>query len=383
MSSRQQITQASIEAALERAEELGEIGVQVAAYLGDELIVDAWIGRSGPAADSSPVDGDTVFPIFSVTKALTVTAVHLQAERGLIDYDAPLARYWPEYGSLGKQSVTVRHVLTHRAGVPQMPEGVTTESMTDWDWMIRGLEKVEPVFPPGTKNTYLAMTLGWLLAEIVQRTDPAHRPFGQFVQDEICGPLGIDAFWIGVPPGLTRTVATLSSAGNFSPPPGSLAYRAAPPLVELVPEVFNRVDVQAACIPAVGGIANARSVARLFSLYAQRGEAGGVRLLSEDRVLSMLEPRPEVDLVDETFGMPFPVGVGGLWLGASDVSLRGSYDDRRILAHTGAGGSIGWADVDSGLAVAICHNRMFMVAPEPPFGAFGDAVFELARQTQT
>jgi CubicO group peptidase (beta-lactamase class C family) len=174
-------------------------------------------------------------------------------------------------------------------------------------------------------------------------------------------------------------VAELEEVANFSPPEGSLAYRASPPAVALVPNVFNRSDVQAACIPAVGGIANARSVARLFSLYANLGMIGGKRLLSKERIMAMLEPRPDFAQSDETFRKQLPVGMGGLWVVAPNVSLSGPLTDH-ILAHIGAGGSVGWADLKSGLSVAVCHNRMFMTSAEPPFGALGDAVQRVAER---
>lgn len=117
---------AKIEAALERAVELGEVGVQVAAYQGNELVVDAWIGPTDYPT-GAPVDGDSMFPVFSVSKAMVTTAVHLQADRGLLDIDNPIATYWPEYAANGKGNITLRHVLQHRAGVPQMPGDLTLD----------------------------------------------------------------------------------------------------------------------------------------------------------------------------------------------------------------------------------------------------------------
>ena len=125
---------------------------------------------------------------------------------------------------------------------------------------------------------------------------------------------------------------------------------------------------------------DARSVARFFAMLANRGELDGVRLLSEERVLGFLERRPDFDQDDETYGRVMPVGAGGLWVVAPGVSASGPLSDR-ILSHLGAGGSIGWADVDSGLAVAICHNRMFGTPPESPFAAIGDAVRAVAEDT--
>jgi CubicO group peptidase (beta-lactamase class C family) len=343
---------AGIERNLEQALE-SETGVQVCAFRNGELIVDGWAGQMGED-DERAVDGATLFAIFSLSKAITATAIHVQAERGLVDYDAPLATYWPEYGTKGKERVTVRHVLTHRAGVPPMPDDVTPEHLCDWDWMVARLAEAEPVFEPGTHNTYLSMVFGWLLGEVVRRTDPAGRPFAQFVREEICEPLRMDSFFFGVPVEDTDRIATLSFPDQPAPPPeGSLVRRAVPPQVGLNPTVFNRPDVRAACIPAVGGISNARSLARFFAMIANRGELDGVRLLTEERVLSFLQPRSDAAEHDETYGRPMPVGYGGFWLAAP-----GGQEGGRVLSHTAAGGSLAWADVDTGLAVAFCHNRM-------------------------
>jgi CubicO group peptidase (beta-lactamase class C family) len=340
---------AALRAAVAESLASDERGVQISAMVGGATIADGWGGDLGDAA-GTPVDGETLFPIFSVSKAVTAVALHVQAERGLIAYDAPVAAYWPEYGARGKGGVTIAHVLSHRAGVPVMPAEVTPERMCDWDWMIERLADAEPLFPAGARNAYHPMTFGWLLGEVVRRTDPRRRSFAEFVRDEICVPLRMDRFFFGVPPELEHRVATLSSAG--APPPATdLVRRAAPAQVALVPDVFNRRDVQRAQIPAVGAVANARSVVRLFAMLANRGELDGVRLLSERRVVAMLEPRPAER--DETYGRVMPVGVGALWLAAPGGQGAG-----RVLSHTAAGGTIAWADVDSGLAVAFCHNRM-------------------------
>jgi CubicO group peptidase (beta-lactamase class C family) len=359
----------AVRQALERAVELGERGVQVAAYLGDELIVDAWIGDE--------VDGETLFPVFSVSKAVTALALHVQAERGLIDYDAPLARYWPEYGTRGKEAVTVRQVLMHRAGVPQLPPETTPERLGDWEWMTGRLAEVEPLYEPGTVNAYHSVSFGWLLGEVVCRTDPRRRPFAEFVREELCEPLGVDAFWFGIPAQLEGSVATLTFPDPPpAPPAGAPPLVAVPPGVQLVPEVFNRPDVQRGVVPAVGGIANARSVARLFGLLASGGELAGTRLLSEERIRGFLEPRPDFDGDDLTYGRRLPVGAGGFWIEAPGVTPDGGLG--HVLSHPGAGGAVGWADLDSGLAVAICHDRMFAVVPEHPFAAIGDAVRDAA-----
>ena len=141
--------------------ERGEIGIQVAAYLDSELVIDQWGGLADETTGRE-VDGDTLFQVFSNVKAVTATALHIQAERGLVDYYQPVAKYWPEFGKHGKDKGTVFDALTHRIGVPLMPVGVTPELMCDWDWMVGQLADMHPLFEPGTRSGYMAYTsAGW------------------------------------------------------------------------------------------------------------------------------------------------------------------------------------------------------------------------------
>lgn len=338
--------------------EQGELGIQVAAYRGGALVIDTWGGIADPAG--KPVDGETLFNVFSVTKAVAATAVHLQAERGLVEYDAPIATYWPEFSARGKSAATVRHALKHRTGVPQMPDRTSPEMMCDWDLMCRRIADLAPLFPVGGDPAYHSLTFGWILGEIVRRTDPKGRMFQHFVQDEIAGPLGITDLWIGIPDAVEGRVAKLrnDNANDPNPPAGSNFVRSVPLSVQLVPEVFERPDVRRACIPAVGGIFNARSSARFWGMLANLGELDGIRLLSADRVKAFNTPRLKNGAPDPVyFGMPMPLSDAGFWLGEPLPPIAAVKNPRAICCP-GAGGSIGWADLDRGISVAICHNRM-------------------------
>ena len=357
-------TEPEIISALEHAVALGERSVQVAAYLGNDLLVDASIGPAPP---------DAVFPLFSMGKAFTALAVHVQAERGLLDLDAPLADVWSEYGNAGKQAITPAMVLAHRAGVPQVPGWLTPQRLGEWDAITAALAGEEPLYLPGSTNAYHSMSFGWLLGEAVRRTDPQQRPFGQFVADELCTPLGADALWLGIPTEVAPRVARLDYPDSPpTPPPDALVHRVVPSAVSLGPDAFNLLETQRACVPAVGAIGNARSAARLFSILA----VGGRDLVSARRIEAMLHPRPEFEKPDLVYGRPLPVGVGGLWIDAPGVvapERRGS-----ILSHLGAGGTVGWAELDLGLSVAICHDRMFGSVAEHPFGRLAEAVRSVA-----
>jgi CubicO group peptidase (beta-lactamase class C family) len=149
------MVQEAVDAAIR---ERGEIGLQVAAYVEGKHVIDVW-GGLADATTGRKVDADTLFPVFSVTKAVTAVALHIQAERGLVDYAMPIAHYWPEFGVHGKDKATVYDALTHRLGVPIMPLGVTPELMCDWDWMVQRLADMHPLFEPGTKAAQIPPNL--------------------------------------------------------------------------------------------------------------------------------------------------------------------------------------------------------------------------------
>ena len=351
---------AAVQAVLDRLVAEGrEIGIQICAWQGEEQIVDCWAGVAD-AATGRPVDADTLFNVFSVSKAVSATAVHIQVERGLIDYDSPVAAYWPEFAQAGKSDVLVRHVLSHVSGVLRMPPDVTPERMTDWDWMGRRIAEMPGAYPSGSRSSYQSMTFGWLVGEMVRRTDPKRRPFGQFVREEIAEPLGATDLWLGIPDAAEPRVATLDAVAVYVAPDGNMMREAQPTIVDLMPDPFERPDVRRACIPAVGGIFNARSEARFWAMLANGGQLNGVRLLSEERVASFAAPRPHFEDADPVFfGMVVPIGWAGYWLGGGENPPVAAPRSMRALCHPGMGGSIGWADPDLKLAVAFCHNRMF------------------------
>lgn len=364
------------------------MGLQVAAYLRGELVVDVACGLADPTTGRA-VDAETLFNVFSVVKPVTATALHIQVDRGLVEYERPIADYWPEFAANGKGTATVRDALTHRTGIPQMPEGVTPELMSDYGWMVKRMAAQTPIVPPG-RSAYHSISWGWIVAEIVRRTDPKERPFGQFVNDEICGPLGIDGIFIGIPDEVEPKVARLVNAappnenGPFGTRPAhreNLLHLAIPATVGLRQEVYGRPDVRRACIPGAGGIMNARSAARFFAMLAGRGELNGVRVISPEVWRLFTIPRSNPDEPDPVAGQPMS------WL-----SLGGSYSNKYpsppwapaigsnpdAIWHIGAGSSVAWADPDAELAVAICHNRMFYPASaaDNPFVPIGEAVRE-------
>jgi CubicO group peptidase (beta-lactamase class C family) len=345
--------------AMRRVIEGGETGLAVAVYADSKLVVDVWAGLAD-AGTGQTVQRDTLFSTFSVIKAVTAVALHIQAARGLVDYDAPVARHWPAFAANGKDKVTVRHVLHHRSGVWQMPESVTPEHLADYDWMCEHIAQLAPVFEPGTRNGYQSLTFGWMISEVVRRTDPKGRTFRVFVRDEILEPLGIDDLWMGVPASEHQRVARLIDAPPRDLPADAPPFRAIPLIIGTREDIFGRPDVRESCIPGAGGFSTARAMARFFAMLANGGELDGVRILPERLVKTFSDLRPGSDQADDVQGILLRIGAG-FWLGGNTQPAnlgRLIGVNPRAIGHPGAGCSLAWADPDQRIAVSINHNRM-------------------------
>ena len=342
--------QAKVQGMLDQLVASGEeVGLQVAAYLDGDLAVDAWAGLADEAAGRS-VDGETLFTAMSTTKGFVATCLHLLAERGMVAYDAPIAAYWPEFAANGKERATVRHALTHAAGVPHLPEGVTPEWLCDWDGMCAYLAAAAPLYEPGTRSTYHGATFGYIIGEIVRRVDG--RPISVFAQEELCALLGIDDFYLGIPEAVAPRVATLRDDPAATAAIASLtgwARRIVPPQA-CSAAVFNRPDMRRASLPFAGGIMNARAIARHYAMLAGHGALDGVRLLSparveEMRALQAFEPGAIQD------GKPRK-GLGYMLVGEPDER------DRYAFGHDGYGGSLGLADPARRLSVGLVKTLL-------------------------
>ncbi len=333
-----------------------EIGLQAAAYVDGELVVDTWAGVADEATGRR-VDGETLFTSWSTTKGFVATCLHLLADHGLVEYDAPVARYWPEFAANGKGAVTVRHALTHRSGIPQMPECVTPEMMADWEAMCGAIAALQPLWAPGTRVAYHAWTFGWIVGEIVRRVDG--RPLAQFAREELCAPLHITSFYLGIPDSAEERIAPLreeSAAAAASMAAETLARRVMPPSVTTA-EVMNRPDLRRASIPGGGGIMNARAIARHYAMLACHGTLDGAQLLSADRV--DLIRAMQTDAIDMVFGgrarRALGYHLGGSARRGADVAMgrRGGE-----FGHGGKGGSLGFADPERRLGFGLTTNLM-------------------------
>ncbi len=343
-------------------------GAAVGVYYRGELVVDLWGGRR---TEDELWQRDTLAMCFSTTKGVTSTALHLLADRGQIEYDAPVAAYWPQFAQGGKERITVRQVLTHSAGLHRMRTLVDrAHRMLDWEYMVAALERAEPAYEPGSRHGYHALTYGWLVGELVRRV--SGRPIARFVDEELARPLGLDGLYVGCPPEHRGRVAPLAPmaaplgrrlglrpgavmGGPVGRIPGLLRLPVSPRrfvnalLPRGIEDVLWGPEVMDAEIPAANGFFTARSLAKLYAMLAHGGEVEGVRLLSP-QTLKQIAVRhsrgPDLVLV-------LPMG----WrLGYhSAFTTRGTV--RGAFGHFGFGGSGGWADPRRDLALAMVCNR--------------------------
>lgn len=343
---------ARVGAVLERLVESGEEnGLQVAVHLNGELVLDACAGMAD-ASEGRAITSDTLIHSFSLGKGFTSTLVHVLADRGLIDYDTPIAHYWPEFGAHGKDRVTVRHALTHAAGVPQLPASVTPAELCDWDTMCAIVAAQEPLWEPGTASGYHGWTFGWILGETVRRITGLTP--GEALRIYVADPLGVgDELFFGLPRSeLARTVPLVEggwAAFLASLPPTVPFVRLVAPnrMVWTTAELANGRDFLLADLPA-GGTTTARAAARMYA--ALIGEVDGVRLLSPER--TRLASAVAVDGKDRTFLGRFTKGLG-YFLGLPEMA-----GELTSFGHHGSGGSIAFADRERGLSFALTRTRL-------------------------
>jgi CubicO group peptidase (beta-lactamase class C family) len=345
--------QERIQALLDRMVRTGEeTGLQVAAYRNGELVIDACAGVANPTTGER-VTHDTLFVAFSCSKGVLATLIHQMVEKGQLDYDTPIARYWPEFAQNGKGTITVRHALTHQAGIPQMPRGMTIETLCNWDTMRRGIEGLKPLWTPGTKTGYHGLTYGFILGEVAQRVDG--RPLARMVQEDICQPLGISDLYFGLPRALESRVAVLG--GSRVPwhflPPFFLLKRVIPGSIAPGP-LWNDPRIHQALIPAGNMITTARAMAKHYAALVGTG-VDGVRLLSPERVKIVSALQTETP--DQVFfGAPIRKGLG-YWVGGD--KMQDAFGTRAsVFGHTGAGGAIGFADPEYNFSFALLKNQM-------------------------
>jgi CubicO group peptidase (beta-lactamase class C family) len=345
-----------------------ELGASVCVDVEGERVVDLWGGARTPAGDEAWGE-DTMSIVFSCTKAATALCAHILADRGELDVHARVTDYWPEFGQNGKQDVTVLMMLNHSAGLPALREPVKPGGYYDWDYMVERLAAEEPFWEPGTRNGYHMITFGWTVGELVRRV--SGRSLGTFFREEVAEPLGID-FWIGLPDDQHERVAPMVPwlpDPSLAPMPFTQALISDPKSIQFL-SLLNSggyapdaPEAYGAEIGGGGGISNARGLAGMFQPLANGGVSrdGSVRLLSEDHVsrMSQVSMATQCDatlLAPTRFAQGFMRSMDNRSRpsGAQETAILGE----RAFGHAGAGGSIGFADPDCGLAFGYSMNRM-------------------------
>ncbi|MGH7962839.1 MAG: serine hydrolase domain-containing protein, partial [Candidatus Binatia bacterium] len=347
--------------------ERGEVGASVCVTVQGKTVVDLWGGVTRTDTQA-PWTEETVSVVFSSTKGATALCAHILASRGQLDLDAPVAKYWPEFAQAGKAQIPFKMLLNHQAGLPAVRAPLPQGAYANWELMVNTLAKEEPFWEPGTRNGYHALTMGWLLGEVVRRV--SGKSLGTFFQDEIAKPLGLD-FWIGLPEDKEPRVAPMIAA---QPDPDNLFFREmANPgsLQSLVllnsggymgaaPEYDCRA-AHAAEIGAAGGITNARGLAGMYAPLACGGKLKGVELVSPDALARMAAVSSATGR-DAVLVMPTRFALGFMKSMDNRKEPVGVQDSVLIseaaFGHVGAGGSFGFADPVAGMSFGYTMTKM-------------------------
>jgi CubicO group peptidase (beta-lactamase class C family) len=332
----------------------GDVGASVAVMLQGEPVVDIWGGHQD-VEQTVEWNSDTIINVWSTTKTMTNLAALVLASRGLLDVDAPVARYWPEFAAAGKQDVLVRQVLSHSAGQAGWDTPISVEDLFDWKKVTRMLAEQPTWWTPGTKSGYHAITQGNLIGELVRRIDG--RTVGHFFAEEIAGPLGAD-FHIALGSEHDERVARVIpgpplvylDAEGRPARPGTIPYRTANPV--LTAEDSMTTAWRRAEIPAASGHGNARSVACVQSVVSAGGSARGVTLLSKEILNRIFDVQAAGRDLVLGVGVTFGIGYG------LNSPRRPIAPNPRVCYWGGWGGSLVVNDVDAGMTMAYVMNRM-------------------------
>jgi CubicO group peptidase (beta-lactamase class C family) len=354
-----------------------DLGASLALNIDGEMVVDLWGGWADEARNV-PWTENTIANVFSTTKTMTALAALVLVDRGELDLDASVARYWPEFAARGKAAIKVRHLLSHTSGVSGWEQPITLEDLYDWDKSTAPLAAQAPWWEPGTASAYHMMNYGHLIGEVIRRI--TGQRLGEFFAAQVAGPLGAD-FHIGLPLSEFHRVTNMVSPppkdvehpgpGETMPDPTeldttSVAFKTwtnppMPPLHECsATEGWRRADIGAA-----NGHGNARSVARLQSAVACGGEVEGQRLLSPQTIHRIFEVQSNG--IDLALGAPFKFGIG--------YSLPA---EGRVCAWGGTGGSTVIIDADRRITFAYVMNRMAPAAVIAP--ALAERVKEIVKR---
>ena len=368
-----------------------EVGGACCVYHRGEKVVDLWGGVRNKQT-GEPWERDTMVIIHSATKGLAAMTLALAHSRGWLDYDERVARYWPEFAQHGKATITVRQLLAHQAGLFAIEEPVDRNVVADLDRLAIVLARQKPVWEPGTRQAYHALSLGFYEGELLRRVDPRHRSLGQFFQDEIATPLGEDVY-IRLPEEIPDTrLATLSAPSPLRMLTGfplrftleslnhrSNIYRA---LVinpgSAVYQDEQRVYARNLEVPSGGGVGTAPGIAHAYGVFASGGAALGLRQETLDLLAAPAIP-PARGFYDECMkadGIQFSLG----FMKSTEVWPFGG---RRSFGSPGSGGSLGFADPDTGIGYAYVTSQMgTALTGDPRDVSLREALYSVVRSTR-
>lgn len=320
-------------------------GAQLAVYRNGELVLELAAGVDG---NGNPIQPDSLLNILSTTKALTAMVIHMLHDKGLFSYDDPVAKYWPEFAQNGKEMITIRQVLSHRAGLaPSLMIGYK-----DWpEWSKPGgtarlIEAMTPLWEPGTENGYHGITYGHITDELARRW--TGKNIGELLRAEFCDPLGIKDVYIGLPESAYPRFAHYfaqpwaQSIQGYSPPPGGEGY------------FFNSYDILKLSLPFGNGVARARDLARIMNVYAFEGRFGGKTFFSKETFNEAVTPTNGPDEQDRIFRANLRWGLG---LMLRSTALYGATHGPRTCGHLGGRSSVSWADPDLRLTMSFISTR--------------------------
>lgn len=353
------------EAFLENFKRRNELGGGCAVYRRGEKVVDLWSGVRDKAT-KEPWEEDTMVVVYSTTKGMAAMTLAMAHSRGWLDYEERVATYWPEFAQNGKQDITVRQLLAHQAGLFAFDEPVDASVVRDLDRLAEVLARQTPAWVPGTRQGYHAISLGFYEGELLRRIDPQHRSLGQFFQDEIAVPLGLD-FFIRLPetipnsrlavvdsPGFLKlllgfpfrlTMATLDHNSNIY---RALVANPGSGIVHDRERIFSR-DLE---VPSGGGVGTADAIAKAYGVFAAGGKELGLRPETLELLTAAATP-PANGFYDECM-----LGEVKFSLGFMKPSEAWPFPRETAYGHPGAGGSIGFADPENEIGYAYVTNRM-------------------------
>jgi CubicO group peptidase (beta-lactamase class C family) len=332
--------------------ELGELGAGIAVYWNGRPVVDLW-GGWRDAARTQPWQKDTIVCMMSVAKGISATVIGMLVVRGLIDLEAPMAKYWPEFAQAGKEKTTVAQAFSHFAGVP-VADKAKEGDIYDFDAMATAVAAQAPIWPAGHTQFYHSVTIGHLMGMLVKKV--ANKTMGEFLRDEISTPLAAD-YHIGLWPDEEARCANMVASEKDligaakRADPSTLAYRAWKALP--AGEDFNSHRWRASEIPSVNGHGTASAVARIYGALSLGGSLDGVSLLRPSTLQLMIRERERTESPDSDVNDRVAIGYR-----LNSPPNRPMGPNKETFGHSGAGGSQSFADPVAKIGYCYCCNRM-------------------------